>query len=107
MIDETQGIGIPVRNSFGVTSGLLIGGLIGTMATLLLAPRSGIMTRRQIWKQSRELRNEATGILANLVALTQYDGRKFPVSLRMHTDFETPESAKSRNTHVHQPNLSG
>lgn len=36
--------------------GLLLGGLVGTIATLLLAPQSGKKTRKQVRRKGRDLR---------------------------------------------------
>jgi gas vesicle protein len=47
-------------NGFGAfAAGLLIGGLAGGIAALLLAPQSGEMTRAQIKDKSIELRDKA------------------------------------------------
>lgn len=37
-------------------AGLLLGGLVGTITTLLLAPQSGKKTRKQIRRKGRDLR---------------------------------------------------
>ena len=41
-------------------AGLLLGGLVGAGAMLLLAPQSGKRTRTQIRRKSRDLREQAT-----------------------------------------------
>lgn len=51
-------------NSFGAfLAGLLIGGLVGAVAALLLAPQSGEETRTQIKEKSIELRDKANASL--------------------------------------------
>ena len=48
-------------NSFGAfLAGILIGGLVGAAAALLLAPQSGEETRAQIREKSIELRDRAS-----------------------------------------------
>jgi gas vesicle protein len=48
------------HNEFGTfVAGMLIGGLAGAVAALLLAPQSGEMTRAQIKEKSIELRDKA------------------------------------------------
>jgi len=47
-------------------SGFLAGGLIGTMATLLLAPQSGEETRTQIRTKGIELKEKAEATYADL-----------------------------------------
>ena len=47
--------------------GLLLGGLAGAVAMLLLAPRSGEKTRSQIHKQGAKLRHQAADSLEEVV----------------------------------------
>jgi gas vesicle protein len=49
-----------------VFTGLLIGGLAGTITALLLAPRSGEETRRQIREKGIELRDRTTELADRL-----------------------------------------
>ena len=53
------------RNDHGVSvmAGLLIGGLAGAVAMLLLAPQSGARTRDQIQEKGIELRDEGTDVV--------------------------------------------
>ena len=53
-------------NVGGVFAGLLIGGLAGTITALLLAPRSGEETRRQIREKGIELRDRTTELADRL-----------------------------------------
>ena len=50
----------PTNNTGNVLVGMVIGALIGTVAMLLLAPRSGKETRRQIQEKGIELRDRTT-----------------------------------------------
>lgn len=43
----------------GMLVGSLLGGLIGALVMLLAAPQSGVKTRRQIRRKSRDLRTKA------------------------------------------------
>jgi gas vesicle protein len=47
----------------GLAAGMLIGGLVGAGAMLLLAPQSGERTREQIQERSIELRDETSDVM--------------------------------------------
>jgi len=51
--------GSKVNRLLVLLAGLLLGALTGTVAMLLLAPRSGEKTRSQIQKQGAKLRHQA------------------------------------------------
>lgn len=55
-------------NPLKVLAGILIGGLAGAVAMLLLAPQSGKDTRLQIQDKSAQLRSQATGIVGDTVS---------------------------------------
>lgn len=59
----------PPNNALGIFGGLLIGALVGAVATLLLAPRSGKETRTQIQNRGIELRDRTTEMVED--TLTQ------------------------------------
>jgi hypothetical protein len=45
-------------------SGVALGGLIGALVALVLAPRTGRNTRRQVWETTIELRSRAPKLRA-------------------------------------------
>lgn len=63
MINENLGSEYHNGNILGVFLGLLIGGLAGAAAMILLAPQSGKDTRKQIQKTGIQLRDRATGVM--------------------------------------------
>jgi gas vesicle protein len=73
------------RDSAGLLTGLLIGGLAGFGAMMLLAPQSGKMTRAQIKQKSAELQDRATDTYDDLVTLSHFDQRQILVGTREET----------------------
>ncbi len=65
-----------------VIIGLLIGGLAGAAAMLLLAPQSGKQTRAQIQKKSIQLRDRTIGIVKDAVAQVRSDTHEIASGLR-------------------------
>jgi len=57
-----------INIAWGILVGLLIGGLVGAGAMLLLAPQSGKKTRAQIQKKSLELRDQTTEAVEDAVS---------------------------------------
>lgn len=68
MDNETQERKYHSSNVGGVFAGLLIGGLAGAVAALLLAPQSGEETRMQIKEKGIELRDRTTEFAEDTVA---------------------------------------
>jgi gas vesicle protein len=68
--------GTELQDSVGLITGLIIGGLAGFGAMLLLAPQSGKMTRAQIGQKGIELQDRATDTYDDLVTLSRFDNRK-------------------------------
>jgi len=64
MIKKTQ----ESSNTFGVVVSMLVGGLAGAGAMLLLAPQSGEKTRMQIKEKGVELRDHTTGMMEIVMA---------------------------------------
>ena len=65
-----------VNNAGGFFAGLLIGGLIGSAAMLLLAPQSGKKTRAQIQEEGVELRNQVAETVEDVVAPARSKARR-------------------------------
>jgi gas vesicle protein len=78
--------GTELHDSVGLLTGLLIGGLAGFGALMLLAPQSGKKTRAQIRQKSTELQDRATVTFDDLVALSHYDNRKILAGTREKTE---------------------
>ena len=55
-------------NPLNVVVGMLIGGLVGAVTMMLLAPRSGKDTRKQIQKKGIELRDRTNEIVEETLA---------------------------------------
>ena len=77
--------GTELRDSVGLLTGLLIGGLAGFGAMLLLAPQSGKKTRARIKQKSTQLQDRATGTFDDLVKLSHFDNRKILAGAREKT----------------------
>jgi gas vesicle protein len=65
----------------GFLAGILVGGLVGTAATLLLAPQSGKKTRRKIQHASLELRDQAVSGVEDVMDQARASGRHFSASV--------------------------
>jgi gas vesicle protein len=78
--------GTDIRDSMGLLTGLLIGGLAGFGTMMLLAPQSGKKTRSQIRQKSTELQDRATDTLDDLVVLSHFDNRKILAGTRGKTE---------------------
>jgi gas vesicle protein len=68
--------GKDINETAGLLAGLLIGGLAGFGAMVLLAPQSGKETRTQIRQKSLELQDRVTDTFDDLVLLSHFDNRK-------------------------------
>lgn len=76
MNNETQERKHHDSNVGGVFTGLLIGGLAGTIAALLLAPQSGEETRRQIRDKGIELRDRTTEFVEDTMAQARSSAKR-------------------------------
>ena len=70
----------------GFFAGLLIGGLAGAVAMLLLAPQSGKRTRAQIRLKSMELREQTTEAVEDAMAQARTKGRQIRAGVREKAD---------------------
>jgi gas vesicle protein len=68
MSNYKQENGHLANNGRGFFAGLLMGGLVGAGAMLLLAPQSGKRTRDSIQQEGFELRDHVTDTMGNAVA---------------------------------------
>jgi len=70
----------------GFFAGLLMGGLAGAVAMLLLAPQSGKRTRAQIQLKSMELREQTTEAVEDALKQTRSKGRQIRADVREKAD---------------------
>jgi len=70
----------------GFLAGLLIGGLAGAVAMLLLAPQSGKKTRAKIEQKSIELRDQAVKNVEDAMAQTRTKARQITADVREQAD---------------------
>ncbi|MGZ9226505.1 MAG: YtxH domain-containing protein [Anaerolineales bacterium] len=82
MIHENQEYRYTTNNTAGVLIGMLIGGLAGAAAALLMAPQSGSDTRRQIQEKSIELRDRTTELVEDTVAQVRTKANNITVGLK-------------------------
>jgi gas vesicle protein len=76
MINENQEYKFHT-NPLNVMVGILVGGLAGAVTMLLLAPRSGKDTRKQIQEKSIELRDRTNEIVEDTVSQVRSNVNKF------------------------------
>ena len=69
------------QQALSFTAGLLIGGLVGAGAMLVLAPQSGENTRVQIQQKSSKLRAQTTEALEDVVAQTSDKARQISADI--------------------------
>ena len=82
MVNENQQPEYHGSNIFGVLIGMLVGGLAGAVAMLLLAPQSGESTRMQIQEKSIELRDRTTGMVEDVMAQVRSNANKVTIGGR-------------------------
>jgi gas vesicle protein len=70
------------KNSWGFLTGLLVGGLAGAGAMLLLAPQSGKKTRAQIQQRSIELRDQTVKTVEGAAAQVRGKARQITDDVR-------------------------
>jgi len=75
-----------VNQAGGFFAGLLMGGLAGAVAMLLLAPQSGKRTRAQIQLKSMELRDQTTEAVEDALKQARSKGRQIRADVREKAD---------------------
>lgn len=69
-------------NFFNVLIGILLGGLVGAVTMLLLAPKSGQATRDQIQEKGIELRDQASEMMDEALTQMRMDRKKITLGGR-------------------------
>ena len=82
MIHENQEYRYSTNNTLNVLVGMLIGGLAGAVAMLLLAPQSGKDTRTQIQKKGIELRDRTTEMVEDTLAQVRSNPNKVEMGVK-------------------------
>jgi gas vesicle protein len=88
MIYENQEYRYPRNNLLNILVGMLIGGLAGAAAMLLLAPQSGKDTRRQIQEKGIELRDRTTEMVEDTLAQVRSNPNKVEMGLKNYEQLE-------------------
>lgn len=70
------------NNFASVLTGLLLGGLVGAVTMLLLAPKSGQATRDQLQEKGIELRDQASEMMEDALAQVRMDRKKITLGGR-------------------------
>lgn len=70
----------------GLLAGLLIGGLAGAVALLLLAPQSGKKTRAKLQRQSHKLREQTAETMEDAVAQVRGTARQITHDVRKQAE---------------------
>ena len=82
MKNENQEYRHLAKSVLGVLAGILIGGLVGAVTMLLLAPQSGKDTRRQIREKSIELRDRTSEMMEDTMAQVRTNTNKLTMGVR-------------------------
>lgn len=82
MLNENQEPEYHNNNIPGILVALVVGGLAGAVAMLLLAPQSGKRTRTQIQQTGIELRDRATEMVEDTITQVRMDSKKIARSGR-------------------------
>ena len=81
-IENYKRNGNSAKYGWGLLAGLLVGGLAGATAMLLLAPQSGKKTRAQIQQNSIELRDQTVKTVEGAVAQARGKARQITDDVR-------------------------
>lgn len=79
--DENEHDGNSFDAAKGFLAGILVGGLVGTAATLLLAPQSGQKTRLKIRHAGLELRDQAVSGVEDVMDQARASGRQLTAGM--------------------------
>lgn len=82
MTHEIQANTYPAHNVTGVLVGMLIGGLVGAVTMLLMAPQSGEDTRKQIQKKGIELRDRTSEMVEDTLAQVRTSAQKVQMNVK-------------------------
>lgn len=82
MVNENQESEYHNNGTLNILIGVLIGGLIGAVTMLLLAPQSGEDTRMQIQDKGIELRDRTTGMMDDAMAQVRLNRDKITMGGR-------------------------
>jgi gas vesicle protein len=72
------------NNTRNILAGMVFGGLVGALTMLLLAPRSGKDTRRQIQEKGTELRDRTTEMVEDTIAQVRTKANKITMGVSTH-----------------------
>jgi gas vesicle protein len=78
----------PTNNAVSILGVMLIGTLVGAVAMLLLAPRSGKDTRTQIQKKGIELRDRTNEMVEDTMAQVRLNPNKVEMSVKNYEQLE-------------------
>jgi gas vesicle protein len=78
----------PTNNTLNILAGMVIGGLAGAVAMLLLAPQSGKDTRRQIQEKGIELRDRTTEMVEDTIAQVRSNPNKVTMGVKNYEQLE-------------------
>jgi gas vesicle protein len=82
MTGENQGYKYPANNTLNLLVGMLIGGLAGALAMLLVAPQAGKDTRKYIEEKSIELRDRTVDMVDDAMAKVRTNANKITMGLK-------------------------
>jgi gas vesicle protein len=84
MIYEYPAYKPPTNNTRNVLAGMVFGGLVGALTMLLLAPRSGKDTKRQIQEKGIEVRDWTTEKVEDTIAQVRTKANEIAMGAKDH-----------------------
>ena len=88
MIYENQEYRYSTNSARNVLVGMVIGGLAGAVAMLLLAPQSGKDIRTHVQKKGIELRDRTTGMVEGTLAQVRSNPKKVVMGVKNYEQLE-------------------